>query len=229
MIYLQGILQPSKRVYQYLSCSTPSKAFLLENFCLAWKSQSPSGLSRLNPISTNSSEWTLGKPFSSCPYQKRVLHGLTCSETLRDGRRDGWADGWVDGWMNEWMGGDGWTWMNGWTDAWSPWPETLLPAWPVMFQLYVGRAAVSQLLIFGHQECPAPREKNKCGLALRSQPRLKPSPSISSGIKATFKEKHLFFCHLGPQVNLRGCRRYVETTLEHPDQDGDLILPACCP
>ena len=55
---------------------------------------------------------------------------------------------------------------DGWIDAQSARPVTLFPAWPVMFQLYVGTAAIGQLLIFDHQECPAAREKNKCSLAL---------------------------------------------------------------
>ena len=67
------------------------------------------------------------------------------------------------------MDGCGWTdgWMDGWMDAQSPRLVTLFPAWPVMFQLYVGTAAIGQLLIFDPQECPAAREKNKCSLALK--------------------------------------------------------------
>lgn len=115
-------------------------------------------------------------------------------------------------------------------DAQSPQAVTLFSAWLVMFQLCVGAAAIGQLLIFGHQECPAAREKNKCSLALKSEPGLNPSPSISSRIRATFKEKPLLLSHSGPQgpeVSLGECRRYVgETTLEQQEQDGR-ANPAC--
>lgn len=63
----------------------------------------------------------------------------------------------------------------------------------------VGPTAIVQLLILGHQDCLAAREKNQCSLALKSGPRLNPSPSISSRIRATFKEKPLLLSCSGPQ------------------------------
>lgn len=65
----------------------------------------------------------------------------------------------------------------------------LFAAWPVMFQRDVDAVAIGRLLIFGHQECPAAREKNKDSLSLKSEPGLNPSSSISSRIRAAFVEK----------------------------------------
>lgn len=95
-----------------------------------------------------------------------------------------------------------------------------------MFQRDIDTAATGQLLIFGHQECLAAREKNKCSLSLKSEP----SPSISSRIRATFVEKPFLLSCSGPLrqvLSLGECRRYIgETTLEQEDRGGR-ANPAC--